>query len=206
MEGMSTPHPFCYPDFPHDRRHGPAGYKDYREYRPWLEDEFHFRCVYCLNRKVWHPEGAWVVDHFIPQADAPELECHYDNLIFACWICNTTKSAKWAPHPGLVAYGKCVKVQEDGCIEACNDDGQRLIEILQLDEDRVTQMRRNTLRALRNFLEYDREFWREQMGFPEELPDLKKKQPPAGNSRHEGLDASCYERRQRGELPDVYEQ
>ncbi len=36
---------FVYPTLPHVRRHGPRGYADYPSYRPWLRDEFAFRCV-----------------------------------------------------------------------------------------------------------------------------------------------------------------
>ena len=42
--------PFSYPAAVHVRRHGPQGYADYASYRPWLRDEFAFRCVYCLLR------------------------------------------------------------------------------------------------------------------------------------------------------------
>src|SRR5258708_6259440 len=45
--------PFQYPAAPHVRRHGPQGYADAASFRPWLRDEFTFRCVYCLQREVW---------------------------------------------------------------------------------------------------------------------------------------------------------
>ena len=45
--------PFVYPSTPHQRRHGPRGYADYGTYRPWLRDEFCFRCVFCLLREQW---------------------------------------------------------------------------------------------------------------------------------------------------------
>jgi hypothetical protein len=44
---------FNYPDPRSGRRHGPVGYASYRSYRPWLRDEFTFRCVYCLKREQW---------------------------------------------------------------------------------------------------------------------------------------------------------
>ena len=44
---------FRYPAVPHARRHGPRGYADAESYRPWLRDEFTFRCVYCLFREQW---------------------------------------------------------------------------------------------------------------------------------------------------------
>ena len=45
--------PFRYPEQPHVRRHGPQGYVTLESYRPWLRDEFTFRCVYCLLREQW---------------------------------------------------------------------------------------------------------------------------------------------------------
>jgi hypothetical protein len=54
---------FDYPVGTHVRRHGPQGYLDYKHYKPWLRDEFSFRCVYCLCRETWFPDGdvaAWV--------------------------------------------------------------------------------------------------------------------------------------------------
>ena len=44
---------FTYPSEPDVRRHGPQGYADAASYRPWLRDEFAFRCVYCLFREQW---------------------------------------------------------------------------------------------------------------------------------------------------------
>src|SRR5436309_202187 len=46
--GEELPDPFAYPHEAHQRRHGPAGYTNYQSYKPWLRDEFAFRCVYCL--------------------------------------------------------------------------------------------------------------------------------------------------------------
>src|SRR5947209_15212441 len=72
--------PFDYPDVATDRKHGPAGYNDYQAYKPWLRDEFKFRCVYCLVRERWFPSGAasFGVDHFIPKSKASHLRNNYD--------------------------------------------------------------------------------------------------------------------------------
>jgi hypothetical protein len=63
--------PFVYPDRPHVRKHGPAGYADYAAYKPWLRDDLHFRCVYCLERERWDRSGhaAFGVDHVKPKSD-----------------------------------------------------------------------------------------------------------------------------------------
>ena len=44
--------PFDYPVASHQRRHGPRGYSQPESYRPWLRDEFSFRCVYCLSKRA----------------------------------------------------------------------------------------------------------------------------------------------------------
>ena len=55
--------PFTYPSAPIVRRHDPIGYLDYDSFRPWLRDEFRFRCVYCLRRERWEPDlGVFEID------------------------------------------------------------------------------------------------------------------------------------------------
>jgi hypothetical protein len=48
---------------------------DYTSFKPWLRDEFIFRCVYCLTRERWCPAGHedFSVEHFIAQATDPRL-------------------------------------------------------------------------------------------------------------------------------------
>jgi hypothetical protein len=73
--------PFLYPSQPHVRRHGPQGYADGESYRPWLRDEFAFRCVYYLFREQWgRVVGTFTIDHFLPVSLHPEQERTYDNL------------------------------------------------------------------------------------------------------------------------------
>ena len=81
---------FQYSAEPLRRRHSPRGYANYKSYKPWLRDEFGFRCVYCLCRERWEPNGQDVfsVEHFHPQATSPELVTDYDNLIYTCLACN----------------------------------------------------------------------------------------------------------------------
>lgn len=47
---------FRYPKDLQRRRHGPRGYLRYESYKPWLRDEFRFRCTYCLCRERWFPD------------------------------------------------------------------------------------------------------------------------------------------------------
>jgi hypothetical protein len=95
---MTTP--FTYPAAPHVRRHGPQGYADHASYRPWLRDEFTFRCVYCLLREQWGRVSAtFDIDHFLPVAHHPELAATYDNLLYSCATCNVGKGAQRLPDP-----------------------------------------------------------------------------------------------------------
>jgi 5-methylcytosine-specific restriction endonuclease McrA len=80
---------FDYPGSPHTRRHGPRGYANYRSYRPWLRDEFAFRCVYCLVREQWgRVTGEFDLDHYEPQRLHPHRARDYDNLLYSCSSCN----------------------------------------------------------------------------------------------------------------------
>jgi len=110
--------PFAYSGTPHVRRHGPKGYSEHESYRPWLRDEFAFRCVYCLARERWHKgEYGFQVDHIIPQSEAPARALDYDNLAYVCQTCNEMKSdAAKVPNPCEVGYGGCLEVREDGTV------------------------------------------------------------------------------------------
>lgn len=198
-----TARPYAYPLDAHQRRHGPAGYTNYESYRPWLEDEFTFRCVYCLKRMVWAPTDIWVIDHLISQHEAPHLECEYDNLVFACQFCNGQKGPNRVPDPCQVAYGDCLRVEPDGSVTPLNLFGWRLEKVLRLNHDRQVQERLKTIRLLSILAGHDKEEFERLMGFPPELPNLGKRKPH-NNRRPQGIVESYYARRQRGELPTVY--
>ncbi len=197
-----TVHPYAYPHDAHQRRHGPSGYAAYEKYRPWLEDEFTFRCVYCLKRTVWAPTDVWVVDHLISQREAPHLECDYDNLVFACQFCNGRKGPNHVPDPCQVAYGDCLRVESDGSVTPLNPSGRRLEEVLRLNHPRRVQERLKWMRIFSVLADHDRAEFQRLMGFPAELPNLATRQ--CTNHRPEGIEESYHARRQRGELPVVY--
>lgn len=199
-----TIQPYAYPARPHSRRHGPTGYSTYDSYRPWIEDEFYFRCIYCLNRKVWSPTNIWAIDHLVSQDDAPELECEYDNLVFACQFCNQQKLANRVPDPCRVAYGKCLRVESDGKVTPLNTQGKRLVKIIRLNHPRFIQERLKTMRLLKILAEFAPVEFQRLMDFPTDLPDLSALKPPGGNHRPEGISESCFARRNRDDLPKMY--
>ena len=51
---------------------------------------------------------------------------------------------------------------------------------------------------------HNRILYRELLGFPNDLPDLVRLQPPGGNTRPDGVKKSCFVLRERKKLPTTY--
>lgn len=195
---------FDYPPSPHERRHGPEGYENATSYRPWLRDEFAFRCVYCLIREQWgRVTGEFDVEHFRPQVNSPELGLVYDNLFYACHGCNLLKEAKQLPDPNQALTADTTRVNLDGSIEGQSADARRLIGILCLNSDSYRGWRSMWVRIVELAEEHDPDLYKRIMGFPDDLPRLDRRSPPS-NTRPEGVQQSWYARRERGDLPEVY--
>jgi len=196
--------PFRYPESVLIRKHGPQGYSHYAQHRPWLRDEFDFRCVYCLKREQWCFQlHDFEIDHQVAKSIAPELCRDYTNLVYACHNCNHRKGNKGLPSPDKVAYGGCLEVLVNGEIVAHNDDGVRLIDELALDGKKITATRFQYIQTIRMVQQHDWKLFLMWMGLPKDLPDLAKVQPqPKGNTHPEGVYQSWYERNPR---PDYYE-
>lgn len=201
---MRAPDPFRYPAKPHVRRHGPQGYDSYESYRDWLRDEFTFRCIYCLRRERWtQRKGEFDIDHFNPQSKRLDLRTAYDNLVLSCHTCNLDKSNGILPDPHEVAYGKCIKVNDDGTVKALNADGEILIDELDLDAESKNEYRKWILDGTRAaFDSKNNDQLAQYLGLPADLPNLSKKRSPK-NSRLKGIQDSWFERKRRGEVPEV---
>jgi hypothetical protein len=201
----ATPYPYAYPHSQHLRRHGPIGYADYESYRAWLRDEFSFRCIYCLYREQWGVQAArWDIDHLSPQARDPDLKLIYENLLYVCSSCNSTKSFHLVPDPCAIILAESLEVDTNGAINALNNDGQILIDILRLDNDDYTQFRAKIIETMEILAAASRETYRRWMGYPDDLPDLERLRPPGGNSKPDGVNDSFFARRELGELEEVY--
>ena len=197
--------PFRYPPAPHARRHGPQGYADYSRFRPWLRDECSFRCVYCLFREQWgRVNGPFTIDHFVAVANAPELENDYDNLLYACVTCNFRKGVRMLPDPLVVLTSTVVRVESDGTIHAdANSEAARLIELLGLDSRESTSFRKLLIDIVA-VAQQNPDLYQRLMGYPADLPDLRRQRPPGGNTRPAGMEQSAFAQRARGELPSCY--
>ncbi len=203
---------FQYPSRPHERRHGPLGYRHYESYKPWLRDEFVFRCVYCLCRERWFPDGDdhFSVDHLHPQSLAPERRTDFDNLAYACCQCNAAKQdCDWLLNPCDEALAAHLAVLADGPIRGLTTAGTLWIQACRLDRPKLTSFRRGLLALLRDLRERNHpaaaSLLRHCIGFPENLPSLGILRPPGGNARPEGIAASAFEQQRRGELAETIE-
>ena len=142
---------FDYPSGPHLRKHGPQGYATYETYKPWLRDEFVFRCVYCLTRERWYPNGqaCFGVDHFVPRISAPDRICDYDNLMYCCVRCNSFKQDNMPLDPCRIVMSEHIGIRDDGTIEAKTPQAHEHIQILGLDDPILTEFRRRMIQALK---------------------------------------------------------
>ncbi len=201
---------FRYPA-PQDRQHGPRGYEDYTSYKPWLRDEFLFRCVYCLSRERWKPDGqhGFSADHINAQSTHPEQTRKYENLVYACCSCNSSHRDLPLPfHPEEEPLEDYVEFKTEGVARALTDGGQRLIDLCHLNRPALVAFRRNLLRLLTTLGRSDdpqaETAIQQLLGFPDDLPDLSRLRPPGGNDHPQGIAQSCHARRQRDELPHAY--
>src|SRR5487761_1310826 len=184
---------FRYPATPHARRHGPQGYADVDGYRPWLRDEFCFRCVYCLFREAWgRVKAGFSIDHFLPVSRHPERALSYDNLLYACAACNLAKGDAILPDPLIVLLNDNVRVNENGQIVGVTRDARLLIRLLGLDGREETEARLLWIGIIALAKRCDPDFYHRLMSFPNALPCLPRLRPPGGNSRPEGLTTCFY--------------
>lgn len=204
---MRNPDPFRYPDRLLVRKHLPVGYSQYGQYREWLRDEFRFRCVFCLMREQWSQgKGVYDIDHFQPQALRPDLATDYSNLLYACHTCNLGKSSRLVPDPSQHIYGECLSVDDDGFIHPLDDQGQILIDELDLDSNSRTRFRKIWLESICMAVASQKhDYLTLTMGLPEELPDLASLRPPGGNRRAEGIAESWLSQRRAGKAPVLLE-
>ncbi len=197
--------PFDYPAEPLARRHGPAGYAEYTSFRPWLRDEFAFRCVFCLRRERWEPDtSVFGIDHLRPVSRFPELVAVYANLIYSCSVCNCAKGAEAVPDPSRVFTAAVVTVSADGTLLAATPAARRLVRQLDLNDPQFVLWRRQMIRIVELAAVRDPALFHSLLCYPDDLPDLPTLQPPGGNTRPSGVDMSRFRQRAGNTLPEIY--
>jgi hypothetical protein len=211
---MTLPAPFDYPVSARTRRHGPAGYEDHGSFKDWLRDEFTFHRVYCLFRERWYPSGyrSFSVEHVIPRSadkDGP-TELDYQNLVYACTRCNAFRVVENVLNPIQTALNNHMEVNgKDGSIIGLTAEGEKTVRILKLNDPILCRHRRRAFVVLEiktenpdNLAAHD--LFIQVLGFPEDLPDLRRLRPPCGNTVPGSEDRCYYALRERGELGQVY--
>ena len=204
--------PFKYPNRAHVRKHGPAGYADYTNYKHWLRDEFHFRCVYCLERERWYPSGhaAFGVEHALPRSipDNAARICDCEILLYACSIRNSAKQDRLVLNPCQVSFIKHLGIGDDGLIVGHTTEGWQLVDLLGLNKPKRQAIRRRVLTILRLYRDHPdkpdvQELYHYYFGHPDDLPNLDALRPKS-NSRPNGLIDSFFRQRAEGRLPKDY--
>ena len=197
--------PFDYPKEETARRHAPSGYPDSESYRPWIRDEFTFRCIYCLRRERWEPDlGVFEIDHLVPIGLSPELQSNYANLVYSCRTCNAAKGMLLLVDPRSALLAEHLIVESDGRISPRSDPARHLVRLLDLNDPMYVTWRMRMIRIVALARIHDPALFRDLLGYPDELPDLSRLRPPGGNTRPEGIAESYFVRHQRGELPETY--
>ncbi len=175
----------------------------YGRYRPWLRDEFCFRCVYCLRREKWTPvRGEFHLDHFAPQSINPNSALEYDNLVYSCCSCNIGKGDEIIPDPTSALVSTTVVVDEDGRINGMTQEAKRLIAILDLNHADYREFRSLFVGIVAMARSQPAVYGR-FMGFPDDLPNLRQLRPKK-NTRPQGISESFAEQAKRGDLPMTY--
>lgn len=195
--------PFLYPATSLVRRHEPRGYTQASSYRPWLRDDFAFRCVFCLIREAWLPDQL-EVEHYTPTACDPNRRLDYLNLLYACRTCNAKKGVQRVPDPCEVMIRDEISLGANGLLEGHSARAREMILVLGLNTRRQREYRRLMVGIIELAERHDRPLYHRLLGFPEDLPDLAALRPPRGNGKPDGIQQSCLALRQRGELPERY--
>ena len=131
----------------------------------------------------------------------PDLELDYDNLLDACHVRNAIKQDRAVPNPLQALLAESVDVQPNRTLIALTKEAARLVEILHLNSFESRRRRRMMMRVIRLATEHDAALLQDLLGFPDDLPNLSRLNPPQGHRRPTGVERSYYARQARGKLP-----
>lgn len=115
-------------------------YANYRDFKPYLRDDFNKRCGYCDDLDTacdgWR---GFHIDHFRPHSIVrfAILKHNYSNLIYSCPYCNNKKSDTWKDVDGFIdpcetEYDNHIYRNSEGRIEYKTDRGKFIFDNLNL--------------------------------------------------------------------------
>lgn len=89
--------------------------------KKYLDIDFDHKCGYCDDHHSYSGGfRSYHVDHFAPKEKFGALKYTYDNLIYCCPYCNTSKSDKWVgktPEENIVV--------DKGFIDPCSEEYEK---------------------------------------------------------------------------------
>jgi HNH endonuclease len=193
------------------RLHGPEGYNDYTAYKPWLRDEFEYRCAYCQWRERWNfnkHSGAddFAVEHVQPKSLHPDLTTSYQNLVYACTFCNTRKLSHVLPSVLVqLPLSEHIRFAADGRVEPTTPAGEWLVDALLLNHPGRVEWRQIMLEMWQKVStsELTHTSTLHFFAYPNDIPNLAALRPPA-NSKNEGILECAWNRHVEGRLPRIY--
>ncbi len=106
------------------------------------------------------------------------------------------------PTKALVAGA--VTVQSDGRIVGHTDEARRMVLALRMNAPDAVHFRRLWIEIITLAAGFAPDLYGRVMGYPDDLPNLARLRPPAGNTRPEGIAQSHFARRERNQLPVTY--
>ncbi len=130
----------------------------YSSWKELLAEEGFHQCVYCAIRESsFGGIRNFHVEHYKPKHLFRDLENDFQNLFYACCICNVFKGGDWPgdpdpafrspcfPNPSKINYGDLFRIEPTGILGPAaveNSTGRYLIEKLYLNRPQLIIERR----------------------------------------------------------------
>lgn len=130
--------------------------RKYAKYKAYLRQDFLYECIFCTihENDLGGPRGMHV-EHLRPKALPcfAHLECEYENLLYACPVCNSYKGIDWPsdrpvdegkgyPDPCQVDYDDHIVLMDDLRVTGRTAVGAYLVRRLRLNRKQVLKIRR----------------------------------------------------------------
>lgn len=136
---------------------------NYKLYKSELAEEANHQCVYCcIHENRFGGIRNFHVEHYKPKSIFKDLENSYDNLFYACSICNAFKGNDWPneptskyeapfyPNPSEVNYSDIFTVNFSiGIVEGNNKTARYLINKLFLNRPQLVLERKHFSEMMR---------------------------------------------------------
>jgi len=135
----------------------PASVSEYGKYRPELRLEAKEKCVYCaIHENSLGGSDSFHIEHYKPKSKFSNLEKDFNNLFYACAICNRFKSNDWPkepnktlsypayPDPKSVNYNSLFELDENGVLHGKNPASKYIIAKIVLNRPQLINERKES--------------------------------------------------------------